>query len=423
MLIGYGHTDQFLTEEQIRELVMKTLLQHTLAGQRVIIIIPDSTRTAPIPLMFRLFHEALANQVAKLDFLIALGTHMPMSEDAINRHLGVTVEERAGRYADVSVFNHDWAAPDVLTTLGEISGDEIAQISGGILNEAVPVRVNRLVLDYDQIIICGPVFPHEVAGFSGGNKYFFPGISGAEVINFSHWLGAVVTNFDTIGIKETAVRRVIDRAASFINKPKLCFSMVVKGDGLAGLYTGTPEEAWEAAADLSAQLHIILAKRPYKRVLSVMPKLYDDLWTAGKGMYKLEPVVADGGEVVIYAPHIDEVSYTHGQVLDEIGYHVRDYFVRQWERFKHYPLGVVAHSTHVRGLGSYDAATGVESPRIKVTLATGISEERCRRIKLGYLDPASIKLDEWQGREDEGVLFVPKAGEMLYRLKPRGMHV
>lgn len=423
MLIGQGHTDQFLSEEQIRELVVKTLAQHALAGKRVIIIIPDSTRTSPIPLMFRLFHEALAGQVAKLDFLIALGTHQPMSEEAINRHLGLTAEERAGRYAGVNVFNHAWAAPDVLTTLGEISGDEIAKISGGILNETVPVRVNRLVLDYDQIIICGPVFPHEVAGFSGGNKYFFPGISGAEVINFSHWLGAIVTNFDTIGIKETAVRRVIDRAASFIQKPKLCFCMVVKGEGLAGLYTGTPEEAWEAAADLSAQLHIILAKRPYQRVLSVMPKLYDDLWTAGKGMYKLEPVVADGGEVVIYAPHIDEVSYTHGQVLDEIGYHVRDYFVKQWERFKHYPLGVVAHSTHVRGLGTYDVATGIETPRIKVTLATGISEERCQRINMGYLDPASIKLEEWQGREAEGILYVPKAGEMLYRLRPRGAHV
>lgn len=423
MLISQGHTDQFLSEEQIRELVTKTLAQHALAGKRVLVIIPDSTRTSPIPLMFRLFHEALGAQVAQLDFLIALGTHMPMSEEAINRHLGVTAEERATRYANVNVFNHDWAAPDVLTTLGEISGDEIAKISGGILNETVPVRVNRLVLDYDQIIICGPVFPHEVAGFSGGNKYFFPGISGAEVINFSHWLGAVVTNFDTIGIKETAVRRVIDRAASFINKPKLCFCMVVKGDGLAGLYTGTPEEAWDAAADLSAQLHIVWAKRPYQRVLSVMPKLYDDLWTAGKGMYKLEPVVADGGEVVIYAPHIDEVSYTHGQVLDEIGYHVRDYFVKQWERFKPYPLGVVAHSTHVRGLGTYDAATGIEAPRIKVTLATGISEERCRRINMGYLDPASIKVEEWQGREDEGILYVPKAGEMLYRLKPRGAHV
>jgi nickel-dependent lactate racemase len=152
-------------------------------------------------------------------------------------------------------------------------------------------------------------------------------------------------------------------------------------------------------------------------VLSIMPRMYDDLWTAAKGMYKLEPAVADGGEVVIYAPHITEVSYTHGAIIDEVGYHCRDYFVAQWEKFEHYPGGVLAHSTHVKGLGQYDLATGVETPRIQVTLATGIPPDRCRRINLGYLDPGSVRLDEWMGREDEGVLVVPRAGEMLYRLK------
>jgi nickel-dependent lactate racemase len=147
-----------------------------------------------------------------------------------------------------------------------------------------------------------------------------------------------------------------------------------------------------------------------------MPEMYDDLWVAAKGMYKLEPAVADGGEVVIFAPHIDEVSYTHGKVIDEIGYHVRDYFLKQWDRFKRYPGGVLAHSTHLRGLGTYDADSGVESPRIRVTLATRIPEEKCRRLNLGYLNPASVNPDEWRGRESEGILLVPKAGEMLYRL-------
>ena len=283
----------------------------------------------------------------------------------------------------------------------------------------VDVSINRAVLDYDQLIIAGPVFPHEVVGFSGGNKYFFPGIGGPEVINFSHWLGAVITSYSVIGTKYTPVRRVIDRAASFIDRPKLCFAMVVKGDGLAGLYVGTPEEAYEAAADLSSKLHIKWVEKPYERVLAVMPKMYDDLWTAAKGMYKLEPAVADGGEVVIYAPHVEEVSYTHGHLLDEVGYHVRDYFLKQWDRFKDYPGGVLAHSTHLRGMGEYDAATGVERPRVNVTLATRIPRERCERLSVGYLDPDTVNPEDWQGREDEGILYVPKAGEMLYRVKPR----
>lgn len=146
--------------------------------------------------------------------------------------------------------------------------------------------------------------------------------------------------------------------------------------------------------------------------------MYEDIWTAAKGMYKLEPVVADGGELIIYAPHIDEISYTHGRLLDEIGYHVRDYFVKQWDRFKHFPGGVLAHSTHLRGLGEYAAQTGEEKPRINVTLATGISEARCRQVNLGFLDPHSVNPEDWRDREDEGVLLVPQAGELLYRLKP-----
>jgi nickel-dependent lactate racemase len=346
-----------------------------------------------------------------------------MSEGAINGHVGVTAEERATLFARVNIFNHRWDEPGQLVELGEISEGEIAEITGGLLRQSVKVRLNKLIFDYDQIIICGPTFPHEVVGFSGGNKYFFPGVSGAEVINFSHWLGAVITSYEVIGTKYTPVRRVIDRAASFINLPKLCFSMVVKGEEMVGLYIGPPEEAYEEAAGLSSQIHIKWVERPFRRVLSVMPRMYDDIWTASKGMYKLEPAIEDGGEVIIYAPHIDEISYTHGRVLDEIGYHVRDYFVKQWDKFKHHPWGVIAHSTHLRGVGTYDAENGIETPRIKVTLATRISRERCERVNLGYLDPETINLDEWKGREDEGILLVPKAGEMLYRLKSQAAAV
>lgn len=419
-MIGKGYEDKYLTESEIRELMVQALAQADLAGKRVLIITPDSTRTAPLPLMFRLFYEILGQEVAALDYLIALGTHQALSEAALNKLFGLTPAERNGQYARVNIFNHRWDLPETFVNLGQITEAEIEEITGGLMRQSVAVRLNKLVFDYDQIIICGPTFPHEVVGFSGGNKYFFPGIGGNEVINFSHWLGAVITSYEVIGARYTPVRQVIDRAASFIDKPKLCFSMVVKGEDLAGLYIGTPEQAYAAAADLSAKLHIVWLERPYQKVLSVMPTLYDDLWTAAKGMYKVEPAIADGGEVIIYAPHIDEISYTHGHIIDQVGYHVRDYFLKQWDKFKHYPAGVLAHSTHLRGIGEYDAETGVESPRLAVTLATGIPEERCRLVNLGYLDPASLKLEEWQGREEAGILVIPKAGEMLYRLKPAG---
>jgi nickel-dependent lactate racemase len=416
MLVGKGYTDRFLTDDEIRDLASEALAGMDLDGKRLLVILPDSTRTAPIPLFFRLFHQMLRDRVAALDYLVALGTHQPMSEEALHRLVGITAAERRTTYADTNLFNHRWDLPGTLIRVGTIPAAEIERLSQGLLVQDVPVTLNRLIFDYDRLIVCGPVFPHEVVGFSGGNKYFFPGISGPEVINLTHWLGALLTSYEVIGTKHTPVRAVIDRAASFIDLPKLCFGLVVTYQGLAGLYVGSPEEAWQAAADLSARLHVVYVEEPLRRVLSIMPEMYDDLWTAAKGMYKMEPAIADGGEVVIYAPHIAEISYTHGQIIDEVGYHVRDYFVEQWDRFKGYPWGVLAHSTHLRGIGTYDAASGIERPRIQVTLATGIPFERCQKVNLGYLNPATIDVAEWMGRESEGVLVVPTAGEMLYRL-------
>ncbi len=417
MVVGAGYTERFLSEDEVRALTVEALDRVDLEGKRVLVIIPDSTRTAPLHYSSGC-STRLWGRVAALDYLVALGTHQPMDDAAL---------ESPGRYLCKGTPDDLWQSSAPEPPMGSARHDGHGRYdpgqrnrgsSNGLLVQDVPVTLNRSVLDYDQLIICGPVFPHEVVGFSGGNKYLFPGISGPEVIDFTHWLGALITSYEVIGSGYTPVRAVIDKAASFVNVPKLCFRLVVTYEGLAGLYVGSPEEAWQAAAELSAKLHVVYVEAPFRRVLSIMPEMYDDIWTAAKGMYKMEPAIADGGEVVIYAPHITEISYTHGPVIDQVGYHVRDYFAKQWERFKDYPWGVLAHSTHLRGIGTYDADTGVERPRIKVTLATGIPAERCEQVNLGYLDPAEIDINEWRGREQEGILVVPKAGEMLYRIAP-----
>ena len=213
---------------------------------------------------------------------------------------------------------------------------------------------------------------------SGGYKYFFPGICGGEFLNFFHWLGALITNVSIIGVKETPVRRMINKAMEFVEVETGCVALVTTVDGVKGVYIGETHEAWSAAADLSADVHIIYKPKKYKFVLSIAPEMYDDIWTAGKCMYKLEPVVEDGGTLVIYAPHVSEISYTHGKVIDEIGYHCRDYFLAQMEKFAGLPRGVIAHSTHVCGGGTF--VDGVEQCNVEVILATAIPEERCRKV-------------------------------------------
>jgi nickel-dependent lactate racemase len=351
--------------------------------------------------------------------MVALGTHPALPEDALNKLVGITAEERATTFKHIGLRNHTWNDPSALTTIGTMEQDEIKALAGERWHPSLPnrveIRINTAALDYDQILILGPTFPHEVAGFSGGAKYLFPGISGPEMINATHWLGALRGVVGTIGLKETPVRAMIQAAARRLATPVTLAGLVVDGNDLAGIFVGDLDEAWSAAADLSAQRHIRWCEKPYQRVLSCAPPMYDELWTAAKAMYKLEPAVAVGGEVVIYAPHLETVSHVHGKYIYEVGYHILPYFLNDWERFKHIPLGVLAHSTHVRGSGVMEA--GVEKPNVRVILASKIPPGDCARLNLGYLDPATVRPEEWQGREAEGVLYVPRAGEMLYRVK------
>ncbi len=384
--------------------------------KRVLLVVPDSTRTAPIGLLFRAIFAALGERTSAFDVMIALGTHPPMSDEQINARLEISAFERETTYASVHCFNHEWNNPDALSLLGTIPASEISELSGGLFSMDVPVTFNKRALSYDHILITGPVFPHEVVGFSGGNKYLFPGIGGPEILNFFHWLGAVISNAKIIGHGPTPVRRVVDRAAQMVPVATSAVCLVVSPTGeLVGLSCGSPESAWQEAAALSSEVHIVRKPGAFHTVLSRCPPMYDDLWVGGKAMYKLEPVVADGGELIIYAPHITEISSVHGALIERIGYHCRDYFLGDWDKFKDLPWGVLAHSTHVRGQGVMEA--GVEQCRIQVTLATGISREVCEKINLGYRDPASIRVEEFENREAQGVLYVAKAGEMLYRLE------
>lgn len=407
---------QLLSDDEIRNTL--SALSGQFNGQRVLVLIPDHTRSLPLPFLFRALVDVL-HGAKQLDFMVALGTHPPLEEKSLNKLVGITAEERRTTFEQVGLLNHAWDTPSALTSLGLIEQDEIKQIAGANWHSSLPtevdIRINKAALEYDHIVILGPTFPHEVVGFSGGAKYLFPGISGADMINATHWLGALAGVVGTIGIKDTPVRAMIHAAASRLQTPVTLIALVVEGKGLSGLFVGDHLSAWNEAAELSAERHIKWCEKPFQKVLSCAPPMYDELWTGAKAMYKLEPAVAVGGEVIIYAPHLDVVSHVHGKYIYEVGYHILPYLLNDWERFKNCPLGVLAHSTHVRGSGVMEG--GVEKPNVRVTLASKISAEDCARLNLGYLDPAKVNVDEWKDREDDGILYVPKAGEILYRLK------
>jgi nickel-dependent lactate racemase len=414
MVIEKQNKDGSLSNEQAREAAGRFFAQNDYTGKRILLIIPDNTRSGPIGEVFKIIYEFIGTKAKAVDCLVALGTHQPMSEQQICTRLSISADERNDKYKSVKFFNHKWDKPQTFKSIGKISADEIEQISGGLFREEVDVALNRLIFDYDELFILGPVFPHEVVGFSGGHKYIFPGIAGDEIIHFFHWLGAVVTNPLVNGNKWTPTRMVVEKAASFIKVPRKLFAIVALENQLKGIFIGDILETWEKAADLSEQVHIVYKDKTYNTVLGIAPDMYDDIWTAGKVMYKLEPILADGATLIIYAPHITEISYTHGKWLDKIGYHTRDYFLKRMDQFTGVPRGIMAYSTHVKGIGTF--IDGVEKPRANVVLATGISEQRCKKVNLDYINPDDINIADYENKEDEGVLVVHHAGEVLHRL-------
>ena len=411
-----GGPDQVLADDTVRQFVAQSLAAEDLDGRSVCVIVPDGTRSCPLPLLLSAVHEALQGRASHITVLIALGTHAAMDDDHLAKHLGYADRGLAKTYPGMTVLNHEWWKPETFTSLGPISADRVAELSDGRFHESVEVVLNRAVVDHDVSLVVGPVFPHEVVGFSGGNKYFFPGVAGPEVIDFSHWLGALITSADIIGTRGiTPVRALINEAASMIPSRRLALCLVAQS-GTSALHAasfGAPEAAWAACAQVSAETHVKYLDAPVRRVLSVIPTKYEDMWTGAKGFYKVEPVVADGGQVILYAPHITQISVMH-PVIQEIGYHCRDYFLGQWDQFSGYHWGDLAHSTHLYGAGTWNPETG-EHGRVTVTLSTGIPEEQTRAANLDYLNPALVDIDAMTA--DPDTLVLPQAGEVLYRLR------
>jgi nickel-dependent lactate racemase len=408
-----GGAGQRLSEEEVTDFVTSALAGADLDGASVCLVVPDGTRTCPLPLLMSAVRDALAGRARSVTVVIALGTHQGMSEEHLARHLGYSPADSEATYPGWRILNHESWLPETFTDLGTIGAERMTELTGGLMTDLI----NRHVAEADVAIVVGPVFPHEVVGFSGGNKYFFPGVSGQELIDLSHWVGALITSAEMIGTRGiTPVRALVNEAAAMIPARRLALCLVVASgtDTLHAAAFGTPEEAWAACAEVSAETHVTYRESPVQRVLSIMPTKYEDIWTAAKGFYKLEPIVADGGEVIIYAPHITEISVMHPHI-SEIGYHCRDYFLGQWEQFRGQPWGDLAHSTHLRGQGTWDPEHG-ERNRVTVTLATGIAEDLVRSVNLNYLDPATVDLAAYEA--DPDTFVEPHAGEVLYRLRP-----
>ena len=418
--VTIGGPHQTVSPTELDAFVAEQFQRVDFDGKRVVLVVPDGTRSCPLRLMVGTAHRYLIDRVASLTCVIALGTHSYMEPDEIDAWFGVEDGETLESvYPGMKIVNHEFLDHDKIVNIGKLSADRIRELSDGSMAEDVVVEMNRYVVEADINVVIGPVFPHEVVGISGGNKYFIPGCSTHDAIDLSHWVGALIGVEDMIGSPGiTPVRKIINAGVDLIPNAKYALCIVVQsGSGeLESVSFGDTESSWADAADIAAESHVVHVDEPFTKVLAMMPTRYDDIWTAAKGCYKMQPAMADGGEVIIYAPHVTEVSEQHPEIYD-IGYHCIEYFTKQWDRFSNVPKGVLAHSTHVRGAGTYDPETGVETNRIKVTLCTQIPEEVCRGVNLGYLPLDAVDVEAW--KNDPSVYVQENAGEVLYRLRKK----
>jgi lactate racemase len=383
-------------------------------GERVLAIIPDKTRDDNTDLLFPIANQFLAQKgVACFDALVAQGTHPPMNDEQKLAKIGVP--DFAGR-----IFDHEWNNADQIVTLGELSAETVSSLTGSLVDHAVPVTINRL-LDagvYDTVLVFGATVPHEVAGFAGGAKYFFPGVAGPELTHTTHWLGALAGIENTIGQVETPTRKLIEAATDLVPARIISLNTVVSrgSDGKLityALFGGEIRDAFRRAAAVSREVHIRYTGRKYKRVIALLDPHYDELWVGGKASYKLGAVVEDGGELIIFAPHLNKLSETHGALIEKYGYapleSVRDMLGVSPELREN--LCIAAHLAHVAYAGRVDADGNIV-PRYRITMASGLDEETCRRVNLGYLDYRTFDYET----TDPDTLIVNDAGRDLYKV-------
>lgn len=415
-VVGRGAATLSLSSEELRAIVSEALADIA-PGERVLAIVPDKTRDDNTDHLVPFAAEVLAQKkIESCDVLIAQGTHGPMSEAEKRAKIGWT---RIAPGGISNIFDHRWDRDDELVNIGELSAAQIADLTGGLMHESVPVRLNALLSPgrYDTVLVFGATIPHEVAGFAGGAKYFFPGVAGPELTHLTHWLGALATIENVIGRIETPTRRVIEAAAALVSARIISFTSVStrSSEGLRthALFAGDLYEAFRRAAKISGEVHIKHIGRRYRRVVALLDRHYNELWVGGKASYKLGGIIEPGGELIIYAPHLNQLSATHGHLIEKYGYapleQVREMVAGSDELRAN--LCVAAHLAHV-SYGSAPNAAGRPGPRYRITLASAVTEADCLRVNLGFLDHRHFHLAGY--RTDTETLVVEDAGRDLY---------
>ena len=352
---GAGGVNRVVGDDELRKMIVETV-EHDGLPRRMLLLPPDHTRLNSHAGEITAIIWELYSQKCEIDVMPALGTHAPMGEHELRMMFGDAIPlER--------FFVHDWR--NDVRALGVVPSEYMKELSKGRLDCEVKIEVNnRLFAGYDLILSIGQVVPHEVVGMANYTKNLMVGVGGSDIINKSHFLGAVSNMELIMGRADTPVRKLFNYGASFLKDLPIVFMQTVMAKDengrmvMRGFYTGTGDEVFQAAAKLSVEVNFTLLDEPLRKVVVYLdPEEFKSTWLGNKAIYRTRMAIADGGELVILAPGLKECGEDkeNDRLIRKYGYRGTPHTLEMVEKNPELRanLGAAAHLIHGSSEGRF----------------------------------------------------------------------
>jgi len=397
-----------ISEQQIKDALEESLSKLNKDIKKVLLLPPDFTRFySQAGKITAMYYDILKDR-CQVDIMPAVGTHMPMSDEEIDRMYGKDIPK--DRF-----IVHDWRKD--IVKIGEVPGSYVKEVSEGLLDFSIDVEVNyRLVnSEYDLIISIGQVVPHEVVGMANYSKNIFVGCGGKSMIDRSHFLGAVYGMEKMMGKDHSPVRKVYDYAEqNFLKDVPLMYVLTVisqdRGENrLSGLFIGRERKVFEEAVKLSQEKNITFLEKPVKKIVAYLePEEYKSTWVGNKAIYRTRMAIADNGHLIIIAPGVRQFGEDEerDKIIRKFGYAGTEKilsFTKNNEDLQN-NLSTAAHLIH-----------GSTEGRFKVTYATDkLTKEEIEGVGYEYMSlEDALKMYDIKNLQD-GFNILPNGEEIYY---------
>jgi nickel-dependent lactate racemase len=402
----------FVTDEMLNDAIKQSLEGRIESLKKILIIPPDFTRFHSLAGKITAIYYNLLKNSCEIDILPALGTHDPMTKEQVLEMFGPDVP--FDRF-----IHHNWKK-DVIK-IGEVPAEFVAEVSEGLVTNAIAVEVNKLIMDksYDLVLSIGQVVPHEVVGMANYSKNIFVGCGGNTMINQSHMLGAFYGMERMMGRDHTPVRKVFDYAEqNFLKDVPLMYVLTVTTAvldevTLHGLFIGRERKVFEEAVALAQQKNLTYVDEPLKKVVVYLDEReFKSTWLGNKSIYRTRMAIADGGELIVLAPGVHKFGEDerNDELIRKYGYVGRDRVLEltKTEEDLQNNLSVAAHLIH----GSSDG-------RFSITYAVDkLTKEETEQVNFIYADYNEIIKKYDPKKLKDGFNTLPDGEEIYYISNP-----